>query len=369
MTAHGRSARALALFVAVLLALLFVVRVQIGTATEFTLSTATALQAILEACGILTPTADSLDGAARTVVLGRITDAATTLFVGASLGLSGALLQGLFRNDLASPGLIGVTSGASLGAMVGILVAGGAGWGVSEQGGTMLQSAAEHAPLVVTSFAFVGALMTAVFVMALSSRGGRVSVPTLLLIGVAMNACLGGVLAAVQDVLLRVDWQLAQATFGWLFGSLMDRTPQQVGIVAIGTAVSLAVVPFVAHELDLLGSGEETAESLGVSTARTKALVLVGASLSAAAAVAVAGQIAFVGLVVPHVIRVLLGSRHGRVLPLAALGGAAFLLAAETANIAALGRGALRPGIVLSLLGGPFFLALLLRRRRDVATW
>jgi iron complex transport system permease protein len=157
--------------------------------------------------------------------------------------------------------------------------------------------------------------------------------------------------------------------FSWLFGSLTDSDPERISVVAGGLLLALLAVPFVAHELDLFASGEETARSLGVATLRTKLIVLTAASVAAAAAVSVAGQIAFVGLVVPHILRLTTGTRHGSLLPLSALGGAVFLLGAETLNVALLGGGALRPGIVLSLIGGPFFLVLLLRRSREVSSW
>lgn len=347
-------------------ALLLVVRVQVGTAAAWDLSATNALRVIGATFGVAEP----LEGAAQVIGRARLIDGFTALLVGAALGLSGALLQGLFRNQLASPGLIGVTSGASLGAVVGILIAGGELLTrTQDDGGDVMAAAAENAPILITFCAFLGAMAVALFVAALASRGGRVSVSTLLLVGVAINACLGGVLAAVQDILLREKWQFAQAVFSWLFGKLDERTLPQVGIVGAGVVLALAIVPFVARELDLFGGGEDTAESLGVSTLRTKMLTLAAASVAAASAVAVAGQIAFVGLVVPHVVRMAVGPRHGALLPMSALGGAVFLCGAEAINVAWLGPRALSPGIVLSLVGGPFFLLLLLRRRREVATW
>lgn len=354
-----------ALFLGVAILLLVVMRVQVGTADGYDLSFPSAMSAIGGYFGM----AEGLDSAPQLIASGRLLDAVTAALVGAALGLSGALFQGLFRNELASPGLIGVTSGAALGAMVGILVIGGMVDGFAGDGLGVMPAAMQSGPFVVTSFSFLGALGCALFVALLATRGGRISVPTLLLVGVAINACLGGVLAAAQDFLLREEWHLAQALFSWLFGSLSDSTPERIGVVAGGLAVALLAIPLVAHELDLFAGGEETARSLGVATLRTKLIVLCAASVAAAAAVSVAGQIAFVGLVVPHVLRLTTGTRHGSLLPLSALGGAVFLLGAETLNITLLGGQALRPGIVLSLVGGPFFLVLLLRRGREVTSW
>lgn len=360
----GRT-RLTALLLAILLLLLVVARVQVGTADGYSFSVSTALAGIRHFLG----SGEGLDAASQLIASGRFIDGVTAALVGASLGLSGALLQGLFRNELASPGLIGVTSGAALGAMTGILIVGGYIDGFAKDGQGVMPAALTYGPLAVTGLSFAGALGCAFLVTLLATRGGRISVPTLLLVGVAINACLGGVLAAAQDILLREEWHLARALFGWLFGTLDDSTPQKVAVVAAGLGLALLIVPLVARELDLFAGGEETALSLGVATLRTKLLVLVAASVAAAAAVSVAGQIAFVGLVVPHVIRLLCGTRHGALLPLSALGGAVLLLGAETLNLSLLGGRALRPGIVLSLIGGPFFLTLLLRRSREVSSW
>ncbi len=355
----------MALFLGVVLCMLIVMRVQVGTAEGYSLSFQSALSGI----GGYLGWGDGLGAASQLIASGRFLDGVTAALVGAALGLSGALFQGLFRNELASPGLIGVTSGAALGAMVGILVIGGLAGGFAGDGLGVMPAAMKNGPFVVTGLSFLGALGCAFFVTLLASRGGRISVPTLLLVGVAINACLGGVLAAAQDFLLREEWHLAQALFSWLFGSLTDSTPERIAVVAGGLGLALACIPLIAHELDLFAGGEETAQSLGVATLRTKLIVLCAASISAAAAVSVAGQIAFVGLVVPHVLRLTVGTKHGTLLPLSALGGAAFLLGAETLNLTLLGAQALRPGIVLSLIGGPFFLALLLRRTREVTSW
>jgi iron complex transport system permease protein len=194
-------------------------------------------------------------------------------------------------------------------------------------------------------------------------------VPTLLLLGVAANACLGGALAALQEWLYEADYERSRAVFSWTFGNLADRTSEQVITLLVLVPLAVLAVPFVARELDLLAGGEEDAEALGVDTRRAKLLAVTAASLAAAAAVAVAGQIAFVGLVVPHILRSLFGHGHTRLLPGCVLGGAVFLLGADLVNHVLLAERALRPGVMLSLIGGPFFLALVLRRRAEVRTW
>ena len=284
--------------------------------------------------------------------------------VGAALAYSGALLQGVFRNGLASPSILGITSGASLGATLAILVIGGYA-GVAD----WLEVAAKNSPLVVTLGGFVGALGVALLVAVIGGGAGRVSVPTLLLVGIAVNACLNGIITAVTAWLVEHDWQVSRAVFHWSFGSLSDKSWTQVALVWVGVALSAAAYPWVARELDLFAGGEEDAEGLGVHTRRVKLTVLLAASLAAASAVAVAGQIAFIGLIVPHLVRLVVGSGHRAVLPLTLLSGAVFLLGADAGQRWVLGHEQFRPGVVLSMLGGPFFLGLLVARRREVRTW
>jgi iron complex transport system permease protein len=155
----------------------------------------------------------------------------------------------------------------------------------------------------------------------------------------------------------------------WTFGTLDDRTPVHVWIGLVGVGLAAAVIPFVALELDLFAGGEEDAETLGVDPGRIKLLALVAAALAAAVAVAVAGQIAFVGLVVPHLVRLTVGSSHRRLLPLCLVGGPVFLLGADVVQRWLLGGKALQPGVLMSLVGGPFFLFLLVRNKRALRAW
>lgn len=247
MTLRTKANGYVVLLVATALALVLA-RVQVGTAADFDLSLGSALRGVGACFGIGEP----LPGAAQLVARGRLIDATVALLVGGSLALSGALLQGLFRNDLASPGLIGVTSGAAVGVVAAIMVLGGASMTAFGDGGQVMQAAAERAPLLITACAFVGALVVAGFVTLLATRGGRISVPTLLLVGVAINACLGGILAAAQDLLLKEKWELAQALFTWLFGNLSERSIDQVWVAAAGLTAAALAIPFVARELDLL---------------------------------------------------------------------------------------------------------------------
>jgi iron complex transport system permease protein len=155
----------------------------------------------------------------------------------------------------------------------------------------------------------------------------------------------------------------------WTFGTLDDRSPYHAALVWGGVGVTLALLPLVAYELDLFAGGEEDALALGVNVARVKVLSLIGAALAAASAVAVAGQIAFIGLIVPHLVRLVVGPAHRRLLPLALLGGAVFLLGADLVRGALFAGTNLQPGVIMSILGGPFFLFLLVRNRKVVEGW
>lgn len=284
--------------------------------------------------------------------------ALTAAGVGAALALSGGLIQGLFRNGLASPSLLGVSGGAALGAALAIAVLGG--YGILDR---------EFAPsaLFVPLCSFVGALATVSLVAFLATRGGRTSVPTLLLVGIAVNMCVAGAFAAIQSLTLK-DFEVSRAILAWTFGTLEDRSSHHAAIVWSAVVMGSAVIPFIATELDLFRGGEADAAALGVGTSRVKIVTLVTAALTASAAVAVAGQIAFVGLAVPHIVRLIAGSSHRRMLPLCVLGGAIFLLGADYAQRALFGA-MLQPGVLMSLFGGPLFVALLVRHRREVSAW
>ena len=306
---------------------------------------------------------EPLDKGLQGVLLLRGRRTLVALGVGASLAFAGALLQGLFRNPLASPSVLGISTGASVGASIAILAVGGYGLPM------VVERAVEVAPFLVMVFAFLGALFTTLVVSALGTRGGRLSVPTLLLAGIAMNTCLGGVLAGIQAFALSDNLEMAKALMSWTFGSLTDHSAVRVAVVWIGLCTGLCVLPFVSRELDLFAGGEEDAAALGVNVGRTKLLVLGAASLVTGTAVAVAGQIAFLGLVVPHVLRIFVGSSHLRILPLSLLAGATFLLGADLLQRLILGTAYLGPGVLMSLIGGPFFLFLLVRSRKELRTW
>jgi iron complex transport system permease protein len=305
---------------------------------------------------------EPLEGWRQTVVELRLWRALTAAGVGAALGVSGALVQGVFRNPLASPGILGLSGGASLGAVLAVVAAGGYGLGLT------LDEARGSGPWLVPAAAFAGALATSLAVWRLASYGGRVSVPALLLLGIAVNTLLAGVQQLVHSLVLE-DVYASRAIVAWSFGTLDDRAAWHALVAGSGAALALAVAPFVAWELDLLQAGTEDAEALGVNVRAVQVLALSAASLAAAAAVSVAGQIGFVGLIVPHLVRFVAGGGHRALLPLSALAGALVLLGADLAQAALFSGLGLQPGVVMALVGGPFFVWLLWRARREIAVW
>jgi iron complex transport system permease protein len=273
------------------------------------------------------------------------------LLVGAALAVAGAAMQGLFRNPLADPGLIGVSAGSALAAVTVIVL--------GSQGGLafLIMSLG---PFTLPLAAFGGGLITTLIVYRLASREGHTSVTTLLLAGIAINALCGagtGLLTYLAD-----DQQLRNLTF-WSMGSLGGATWSQVGTVSLLIALPLLALPLLARTLNALLLGEAEAGHLGIAVQRMQRIIVALAALAVGAAVAVSGLIGFVGLVVPHLLRLALGPDHRFLLPGAALLGGSLLLLADLLARTLVTPAELPIGILTALLGGPFFLALLLHRR------
>jgi iron complex transport system permease protein len=266
------------------------------------------------------------------------------LVIGAALAVAGAGMQGLLRNPLAEPGLVGVSSGAALAAAAFMVV--GANW----------LPVAIGLPLA----SFAGAAIAAVTVLRLSVAGGRTRVATMLLAGLALNAIAGagiGLLSYLAD-----DFALRAVTL-WMFGSLARAGSAEL---TIGAPLLLAATLWItlrANALNALLLGEAEARHLGVDVESLKRQLSLAIVLAAAVAVALAGIIGFVGLVVPHLVRLWVGPDHRRLLPLCALLGALLLLVADTLARTLFMPAELPIGILTALVGGPFFLALLLRYR------
>lgn len=279
------------------------------------------------------------DELARTILFQiRLPRALVGMGVGAALAASGVVMQAFFRNPLASPGLLGVSSGGALGAVI-VISAGWAGAGIFTL------------PLASIAGAFVATWA----VLLLSQRGAGME--RLLLSGVALNALLG---AATSYVLMRnatIYDRSAQILF-WLMGGLEDRAWEHVWMALPGIALSAAFLLPWGRGMNLLSLGETSAQSLGVDVRLLRRTLLITSTLLTALATAVGGVVGFVGLIVPHILRLIVGPDHRRLLPLSLLGGATFVLASDLACRML----ALRLGVVTALVGGPFFLWLLRRR-------
>lgn len=346
----------LGVFLAILLIIFSLVSLGLGPSPSIGLSE--VLHAGLAKLGLTEPTGGSVQVIAEL----RLYKLLVSIGVGAALALSGALLQGVFRNQLASPSIIGVTSGASLGASMMIL------WISNSSGFFLVGKMAGTEPLLVTVAAFAGAALSTVIVTVFATTGGRISVPTLLLVGIALNAIVGGAIATIQRFAVD-EADLMRALVTWTFGRLDDRAGYHVVTIWLGLLVAVMVVPRVATELDLFAAGEDDAHSLGVNTGRVKWLALGCAALCAALAVAVAGQIGFIGLIAPHLLRRFVGSSNRHVLWLSLLAGPVLLCGAELSQRLIFGRSPLPPGVIMSLIGGPFFLMLLAKNRNSVEGW
>lgn len=276
----------------------------------------------------------------------RLPRALLAVLIGATLGISGAILQGLFRNPLAEPGIVGASNGAALGAVVVFYFGAGA-----------------TTPFNVAVGGIAGALGALSLLFLLAGRSA--SIATLILAGVAISA-LAGALTALALNLAPNPYAALEIVF-WTLGSLTDRSMNQVELAGPLMLAGLFIAALTARSLDALSLGEDTAASLGFNPDRTKLLAIAGTGLAVGAAVSVAGVIGFVGLVVPHLMRPLVGHMPSRLLIPSGLAGAALLLAADI--LVRLPEGAEpKIGVLTSLIGGPFFLYLVLAMRRQNQT-
>ena len=265
--------------------------------------------------------------------------------IGATLGLSGAALQGYLRNPLAEPGLLGISASASLGAVLAIYTGFSAAF-----------------PLGLPLAALAGAVVAVLIVQSLAGLSGNVL--TIILAGVAVSSFAGAMTSLALN--LSPNPFAALEIVFWMLGSLNDRSMTHVWLSLPFMTVGWAMLLMLSRSLDVLTLGEQAASTIGVNMARVRFLAVFGTASSVGAATAVAGAIGFVGLVVPHILRPLVGAKPSRLLPASALGGAALLLAADIAvRVIAPGRD-LKIGVLTALIGAPFFLWLVFRYRRTL---
>lgn len=269
--------------------------------------------------------------------------------VGAALSVAGTLFQGLLRNPMADPYVIGTSGGAALGATLGVLLA--ARFSILGFG-------------AVPTLAFFGALGTMFVVYRLSRVGGRTPVVTLLLAGFAISVILGYTMSFLLIVNDRLQLN-TRLIYAWLLGGISVTRWSQVGVIAAVVITGSAVALLLGRSLNALSLGDESAEYLGIPVERHRAAIIVLGSFLTAAAVSGGGLIGFVGLIVPHFLRLLFGPNHTRLLPLAALGGATFLVAADLLSRIAMPPTELPVGILTAFIGGPAFLFLLRRSKRE----
>ena len=265
--------------------------------------------------------------------------------VGMALGVAGATMQGLFRNPMADPGIIGVSAGGALGAVV-----------------TIAAGATSLFFLALPLFAFAGAMVASLLVYGIAAVGGRFSMATLLLAGVAVNAFLGAVISAII-LFLPNNASLREILF-WLAGGLDSRAWEHVRIAAPFILCGIGVILLMTRDLNLLMLGDDEARSMGVRVGPARVILLSAAAMATGAAVSVSGIITFVGLVTPHVLRLLLGPDHRVLIPMSALGGAAFVILTDTVARTVIQPAELRVGILTAFVGAPFFIFLLIKNKQ-----
>lgn len=274
----------------------------------------------------------------------RVPRALTALLVGAALAGSGAVVQGMLRNPLAGPEVLGISAGAGAGALI-LLTVSGWPWGASG----------------LTLGALAGAGLTALVILRLATVERRTSLTGVLLAGMALSSLLAGLTTLLLT--LHRETQVGRYLF-WLVGSLENRRWEQVGLLLPFTAAALVLMLILAGRLNVLALGETTARTLGLRVQPLKVLLLAAVVLATGSAVAVSGAIGFLGLLIPHMVRLLWGQDARWFVPLSALAGAGFLVAADTAVRLVFSPFEVPVGIFTALLGAPFFLVLLVRQQR-----
>jgi iron complex transport system permease protein len=337
-----------------------------GDRTRIGLAALAALAALLAAALVLSVAAGPtgfMPGRALSTLIGettgrdaivileiRLPRALMGMLIGAALAASGCVMQGLFRNPLADPGVVGASSGAALAAVAIIVI-----------GGPLVAALPDWArPFALPSAAFAGALAVTTLLYGVATRDGGTSVALMLLAGIA----LAGLASAGMGLLIFMsdDAQLRQLTF-WTLGSLGGATWEKLFVVLPIVGAALIAFQAIAGDLDAMLLGEAEAGHLGVSTEWTKRIAVLGVAGAVGASVAMSGIIGFVGIVAPHLLRLVVGPRHRVLLPACALLGAALMLAADLASRIVVAPAELPIGILTALIGSPFFLWLLVRRR------
>ena len=349
----SRTTRATALSLGLAIALIAGITLS-AVIGQLAISPTEVVGSLLRSIGIdtgWTPTDPIIESTLWVVRFPRIVMA---LVVGASLAIAGAVMQAIFGNPLAEPGVVGVSSGAALGAAAGIVLGGGIGavGGIGNWG--------------TAALAFGGGLLATLLVYLVSRSNGRTEVVTLLLTGIAINAFAG---AGLAFLLFAGNAASREQIVFWQLGSLNGSRWQEVAIVAGVSVIGLVVALVIAGRLNLLALGERSARHLGVNVEALRIGSIVLVALLTGAAVAFCGIIAFVGLVVPHIIRMAIGPSHRPLILASAIGGGALLVIADLLARTVIAGADLPIGMLTSLVGGPFFFFLLYRQRKRSGGW
>ena len=268
------------------------------------------------------------------------------MLVGGALGISGAVMQGIFSNPLADPGLIGISAGAATGAVISIAV------------GTATTSM-----FAMPAFAFCGSICAVCLTVFLAMRNGKIPVMTLLLAGVAVGMLLG---AVTSGVLTFMNEQKLQQYLFWMVGGLDYRRWEHVYLAAGPVLTGICIMLLLARHLNILVLGETEAKAVGMPVTQFRMGLLFVAAMTTATSVCVSGNIGFVGLVIPHMMRMLLGPDHRVLLPASALGGAVFLVFCDSLGRIIMPPAEVRVGIMTAVLGSPYFLYLLRKMQKSV---
>jgi len=275
----------------------------------------------------------------------RLPRAVAAILAGSALAVSGAAMQGLFRNPMASPDIMGISAGAALGAVLGI----------------SLGVAAWH-PMMVPLFSVVGSLITAVIVFFLAGRAGAVNLLFIILAGLALSSLLGGAISAV--LLFSQEYEVAQFIF-WTMGGLEGRMWQHVLWPAPWIVGLMVLALFQGRALNLLSQGEENAHGIGLNVRGTKVVILILTAGLTSLAISISGPIGFIGLMVPHLVRIITGPDHRSLLPLSAIAGAIFVLFCDLIGRWLIAPHEIKVGIITSIVGGSYFIYLIIRTYRQ----
>ncbi|MCT4596409.1 MAG: iron ABC transporter permease [Vallitalea sp.] len=270
------------------------------------------------------------------------------LFTGGALAVVGCAFQGVFKNPMADPFVLGISSGAALGATIGLifnfnkLIFGFAG---------------------VTIFAFLGAIITVMIVLRIASIGKKLPATTLLLAGISINY----LFSAIISLLMLLNRNKLESVYLWTLGSFSTSNWKEVFLIIPVVLVCSIVLMFFSKDLNIMLLGDDTAQSLGINVNKTKKVILVISSFMIAIVVSISGIIGFVGLVIPHIIRIINGPDHKKLIPLAMLVGAIFMIICDTIARTIISPSELSVGIITSLFGVPFFLGLLYQRKKSLS--